>query len=623
MSSVTGIFSRDKKSLKPSLIKKMNNTLSHRGPDGSNVWIDDFIGFGHQMLCTTPESLNELLPVYDDKIDLAITADARIDNRYELSKLLNLEDNEDVPDSMFILRSYEKWGEKCSEKLLGDFAFAIWDGTQEKLFCARDHMGVKPFYYYLTDDLFAFSTEIKALFTITTIPKKLNEEQLAEHVGLVLENRDKTFYQHIYRLPAAHSLCIDFKIANFKKYWSLDPDYELKLDSDEEYTKEFQKILDEAVRCRLRTNKSPGAMLSGGLDTSIVVGYAGKILNEEGKVPLKTFSAIFDEIKECDEQNYIKKVISKVGTQPYYVHADELDPLNEIDSYLWHADSPRVYENTFMFWEIFREASKNGVNVLLDGIDGDSIVGHGKEIYRELFFRGEWIKLVKEMNAASETTGVKKPALYWELIFNLTPLFFKKMLWLLRYQRRSTWSSGWIIDRDFDSQHHIQEKAWKIYSEIFSPKTLRENQYLYLESGNIQLTLEENDWKSAKFGLEARHPFLDKRLVEFCLALPVEQKNHHGWGRIIQRRAMEGLVPPEVQWRTGKTFFDSNINRRLTECDREILESVLNNDLDLIGEFVDIKVLKEIYMKYLEGDADNLLVVWLTTVIILWLKKIS
>jgi len=147
MSAISGIFYRNERSVDPKLIKLMNDKLYHRGPDGSKIWCEGSVALGHQMLHTTPESLHETLPFEKDGI--IITADARIDNRKELSEKLNIEDEESVPDSYFILIAYRKWGEKCPEKLLGDFAFAIWDKDNEKLFCARDHMGIKPFYYYM------------------------------------------------------------------------------------------------------------------------------------------------------------------------------------------------------------------------------------------------------------------------------------------------------------------------------------------------------------------------------------------------------------------------------------------------------------------------------------------
>ena len=142
MSGITGIFRRDGQDVDQADINNMNDKISHRGPDGSRIWCEGQVAFGHQMLHTTPESLQEILPFEDKESGLVITADARIDNRKSLSLKLGIEDNKYVSDSYFILKAYEKWGEKCPEKLLGDFTFAIWDENRETLFCARDHMGV-------------------------------------------------------------------------------------------------------------------------------------------------------------------------------------------------------------------------------------------------------------------------------------------------------------------------------------------------------------------------------------------------------------------------------------------------------------------------------------------------
>ena len=166
MSAITGIFYRNGRNVNYDQIKKMNDSISHRGKDGSGVWIEGSVALGHQMLHTTQESLLEKLPFKDETSGMVITADARIDNRTELALVLKLENNEKVPDSTFILKAYQKWGEMCPDKLLGDFAFAIWDPYKKQLFCARDHMGVKPFYYYLSDDALFFATEIKAFFTM-------------------------------------------------------------------------------------------------------------------------------------------------------------------------------------------------------------------------------------------------------------------------------------------------------------------------------------------------------------------------------------------------------------------------------------------------------------------------
>ena len=164
-------------------------------------------------------------------MDLVITADARIDNRAELSEELGIRDEEDVSDSYFILKAYAKWGEDCPDKLLGDFAFVIWDKKEEKLFCARDHMGVKPFYYYLDEDMFVFGTEIKALFEVEGVPREINDLKVAFHLANT-PDKTFTFYENILRLSAANNIIISRNEANKKRYWVLDLEYNLKLNSE-------------------------------------------------------------------------------------------------------------------------------------------------------------------------------------------------------------------------------------------------------------------------------------------------------------------------------------------------------------------------------------------------------
>jgi asparagine synthase (glutamine-hydrolysing) len=162
VSAITGIFHPDGRPVERATIERMVATLTHRGPDGSGAWSAGPVGLGHQMLWTTPESLHERLPFTTDRGDLTITADARIDNSDELIAVLRIRDRQ-ITDSQVILAAYERWGEDCPKHLIGDFAFAIWDARRQALFCARDHFGVKPFYYHhRSGRLFAFGTEMKA-----------------------------------------------------------------------------------------------------------------------------------------------------------------------------------------------------------------------------------------------------------------------------------------------------------------------------------------------------------------------------------------------------------------------------------------------------------------------------
>ena len=184
----------------------MEGALNHWNADITGKWTNEAVGFGHLMLYNTPESLNEKLPFNKTDSSLTITADARIDNREELYTLLNLTaEEQQLPDSTLIVLLYEKYGEDCVKHLIGDFAFAIWDDRTQKLFCVRDHMGVKPFFYYRDDNYFAFASELKGLLALPDIDKSINEQFLYNRMFHNSDQLDDTtLYQHIHRLAPAH-----------------------------------------------------------------------------------------------------------------------------------------------------------------------------------------------------------------------------------------------------------------------------------------------------------------------------------------------------------------------------------------------------------------------------------
>ena len=207
MSGIFGLFNRNSNTIEKDILQRMLNVMSYWGPDEYGTWTDESITIGHTMLWNTPESKYEHLPLYNEAYVLAM--DARIDNRQELLKELDLPDRpvSQMGDSEFILAAYEKWGENCSKYLLGDFAFVIWDRKKKQLFCSRDHIGVKQFYYYLDNEMFIFSNDIKSLMTFELFPKVINDKAIVNQIVYShLQSDLYTFYKNVYKLPPAHNL---------------------------------------------------------------------------------------------------------------------------------------------------------------------------------------------------------------------------------------------------------------------------------------------------------------------------------------------------------------------------------------------------------------------------------
>jgi len=184
---------------------------------------------------------------------------------------------------------------------------------------------------------------------LSEVPQVINEVRIGDYLASMFEDREITFYQDILRLPPAHCLTVNGKQVKVESYWSLNPHKELILSSDEEYATQFRKIFTEAVSCRLRSYTQPGTMLSGGLDSSSITCTARKIMDDEGiNAKLPTFSAIFDEVKECDERIYINSVLDQGGYEPNFSYGDQRSPLTDIDRVIWHQDEPLYAFNLFL-----------------------------------------------------------------------------------------------------------------------------------------------------------------------------------------------------------------------------------------------------------------------------------
>ncbi|MDH3445202.1 MAG: lasso peptide isopeptide bond-forming cyclase, partial [Deltaproteobacteria bacterium] len=389
-------------------VERMNSILAHRGPDGVGAWCDGAIGLGHRMLHTTPESLHEVLPLVDQASGLVVTADARIDNREELISLLDLRDGAsvEIADSRIILAAYEKWGEGCAQRLLGDFAFAIWDGRRRRLFCARDVMGVKPFYYYHGAGTFVFASEIKGILCLEEVPRKLNEVKVADYLVPIFNDQVSSYYEGIVRLPPANSMTLAGGKLELRSYWRLDPSRELQLGGDDEYVEAFRELFIEAVHCRMRSAFAVGSTLSGGLDSSSIACTAGKLRAEGGQPRLHTFSAIFPSMVEedprIDERPYIEAVLAKGLFEPHYVRADQCQPLADV---AWHQDEVLAAPNLYLTSLLFRSAYEHQVRVLLSGFDGDVTVSYGFEYLEMLAQLGRWATFAQQSQILSQRFG--------------------------------------------------------------------------------------------------------------------------------------------------------------------------------------------------------------------------
>jgi asparagine synthase (glutamine-hydrolysing) len=592
----------------------MSLTLAHRGMESVTPWVNGNVGLGNRSLPTTPESVSEKLPLVYRSGELVITADARVDNRAELIRELELDNREaSIGDSEIILAAYEKWGGLCTEKILGDFAFAIWDASRQRLFCARDHFGVRPFYYFLSDKLFVFASEIKALLALAEVPRRVNEVMVANFFAPTDNDHSNTCYSQIMRIPCAHSLAVQEEKIRVDNYWSLNPAHTLTMRSDEEYAEGFREIFIEAVRCRMRSEFPIGSTLSGGLDSSSITCVARKLMRENGNVPLRTFSAVFDRVKQCDEREYQNAVLEDGDVDPHFLRADEISPLTGIDQLLMHQDQLFPGGNQYIIWCISKMAQECGVRVMLEGYDGDTVVSHGAAYLYELARNKRWVALARELRGYTRNmTGQAWPAAMWSWMLRYSALakvnrskpvrLGQRALRAVRSPQapsdsmslRQAWTD--LLSSKFISRTGIEQR--RLAARRGAPRTEREDHHRKLTWSVSQDTFEMMNAIGSAFAIEFRFPFYDIRLAEYCLALPPEQKMHHGLTRMVLRRGMEGILPPKVQWRRDKSNLYDSFEQGLMNFEQARVEKLVKEDLPIIEDYVDADAVRNASLRY-------------------------
>lgn len=629
MSGMLGIFYRDGRKVERKNLVQMADLLAHRGTDHIGIWHSESVGMGHCLQQVTPESRFEKQPTKDISGNFVITADLRLDNRDELITALGFAavNKSEITDSQLALAAYQRWGEACPNKLLGDFALVIWDGREQKLFCARDHYGIKQLFYYCNESMMVFATEIKAILSVPGVPRKLNETRVADYLLSLFEDREITFYQDIYRLPPAHTLTVSDRQIRLEQYWSWDCDRQIRLGSDKEYAEAFREIFTEAVRCRMRSSHPVGTFLSGGLDSSSITCVARDLLDSQQQATLPTFSAIFDRITECDESPYIKAVVDTGGITPHYIHGDRFGPLTECDRMFEQQDEAYYTPNLFLHAQIYQQAQNAGVRVLLDGFDGDTTLSHGVPYLAELARSGNWLYLYLEARGLAQNFGYTP--WHWLWRHGVRPNVPSKLRRMgqkigAKTQKQEPKVSNMLLQTDFARRIGLKARIQQLtVGRNTLLRTAREGHYRNLTAGIMPFAIEVANRTAANYGIEPRYPFFDKRLIEFCLALPAEQKIHGGWTRMVMRRGMNGVLPTTIQWRGGKSNLGANFNHGLS-LGRQELDRVMQEDLEYIGDYLDLNTLRSFYQRFQTGENmahTDYVAIWKSLSLTLWLKQ--
>ncbi len=568
MSGIAGIFYRNSRTVDAQSLAAMAKALQHRGGDGGGTCHDGPVGLVHCALPDTPESVLETQPAWSRSARFLLVFAGRLDNRQQLYELIGWDRPlSSLGDGAIALAAYEKWRNDCASRLLGDFAFAVWDKIEGKLFCARDRFGAKPFYYFIDGRVFVFASEIGALRALPLVPLRVNEQRVGDFFSGVVLDHTSTFFADISRLAPAHFLEVSPQRERVGRYYQLAP-RALSCRSDGEYEEAFREIFTRAVRSRLRAVSPVGVSLSGGLDSSSICAVAASLCKTELSGSLETFSGVFEKLKECDERQYFLETVQRYGLISNQLQVDSIDPSVSLETLMQEEDEPFWAPHGFMNFHLLDMMRARGVSVLLDGHDGDAAISYGYNTINDfalsLDLRG-FGEFLRSNNVPRGRATVKRILLtYWSIFCNDST-----WAWICSGRRRELAEQLTLLDKDFARRLSVEERL-REQSTLLPNASQREMEYhrKNLTQPVHSYALEFMERVAARKGVAVRFPFFDTDLVEFTLGLPGSLKLRRGLNRYIVRSSLKAFLPETIIQRKLKTDFTPSLLHAFTVNDR-------------------------------------------------------
>ncbi len=613
MCGIAGIFNLNGEPVSPVLLRKMTDSIAHRGPDGEGFYIDSFVGFGHRRLAIIDLSAAGHQPMATLQNHCIITYNGEIYNFQELRIELEALGYRfrSRTDTEVVLYAYQEWGEKCLDRFNGMFALAIWDRTKQELFLARDRYGIKPLYYTFADHHFIFASEQKAILDHPAVKREIDLEGLIEYFTFQNFFTEKTLMKGIKLFPAGSwaklSLASLERKLDIHQYWTFHFAEPYHPASEEEYIEELDRLFRQAVNRQLVSDVDVGAYLSGGMDSGAITAIAAMQLPY-----MKTFTCgfdlhsasglelAFDEREKAEYMSYLFK------TEHYEMVLKSGDMERILPELAWHLEEPRVGQSYPNYYAA--QLASKFVKVVLSGGGGD-----------ELFGGYPW-RYYRAVDPTDDFEGyVDKYYLYWQRLIDNR--YLKGILAPVWDQVKHVWTRD--IFRDVFRKHtHRLEKPedYVNHSLTFEAKTF------------LHGLLLVEDKISMAHGLEVRVPFLDNDLVDFAMALPVNLKirnlvadgrinenepgpkqalyyQQHRDGKLILRKVMERYIPagitnglkqgfsaPDASWFKGDSI--------------DYVKKIIFNDKSRIYDYFDPKAVQERVSEHLDGTLNRRLFIW-------------
>ena len=575
MSGLAGIIHWTHPSVDPVQLDQMLRLIRHRGPDGVDSDIRAHVGLGRALLALTKAEKNDKQPVWLPDGSCGIVADARLYNRPALYQQLR-HTRWLVPrssDAALILAAYERWGASLLERLEGDFAFALWDVRHHQLFAARDPFGIKPFFYHWNPAGFRFGSEPKQLLTLAEVPITPDEGLIGELLTNRFADPERTFFAGIARLRPGHSLLATCAGVGQHRYWTPDPAHEIRYPNPSDYIEHFGALFRNAVSKRLHSDFPIGIDLSGGLDSSSIVLMAAALRRTTALPPIATLSATYADLP-CDESVYIRAI---TDISPFQSHLfcplSVFAPLHtSLPTDVWQTDSPRADLQRSTSEGRARFLSGLGAKSLLTGVGGDELV-HQEAYLRDLARRKRFIRLWRGAWYGAQNSWNSFAWLLTDALKAIVPESAKRL-----YRHVQTPQlPGWLNSDFLASVKHHQQTT-----SLPSPRGFQSlTQELVFQAfchPAMWRGLEFMECQASYDGYEIRHPFLDRPLVEFVLAMPFAQRPFGGQWKALLYHALAPQLPPQILERHRKTSFESYVHYVWRQEERQLAALLFSTD---------------------------------------------
>lgn len=547
------------------------DAVAHRGPEGAG-WREFASGagpvaIGHRRLAIIDVSDAGLQPMADGTGRFHLVFNGEIYNYIELRDELRARGRvfATESDSEVLLAAYMEWGERCLDRLLGMFAFLVWDERDKRLFAARDRFGIKPLYVVANGRGLAVGSEIKQLLGLPGLSGRMNLARVRDFLASgISDHTAETMFEGVLQLQPGCCAAIDAARAwtgewRPRRWYAVPAHGTLDL-GEAEAAERFRELLTESVRMHLRSDVPVGSCLSGGLDSSSIVGLMSGMLDGEGRgAKVNTVSACYAE-KSVDEKPFMDAVVARTGAEPHYVYPRAEDVFARAAEITWHQDEPFGSSSIFAQWCVFEEARRAGIKVMLDGQGADEQLAgyHSSYVYymADLIRRRHILTLVRTMIERDRVHGISFLDQAKRFVGPVLPGPVRAVL--LR-QRDALVNHDWMGSSAFRALGPAPS-ALEVASQAngLPPVTDIASLCVVLTfASNLQMLLHWEDRNSMAHSIEARVPFLDHRLVEFNLALGNDHKIVRSDTKRVLRRAMAEVLPESVRERRDKLGFST------------------------------------------------------------------